>query len=188
MPTAHPRPPLARTSAEAHLYLELHPCPCGERTAARSTAIIELEGEQGLGSRYEGRCPACGRYREFVFRLPADVLLPSFDEVRYGDGTASELLDAGEWLWVADRYAGSVLADTSDLDPEARGQARLALSAAAAAMDEAIAFVPPDTDAVPADALRSELGREMYDDEPGRFDRDRLEIVRDTYRQLLDRA
>ena len=41
------------------------------------------------------------------------------------------------------------------------------------------------SDAVPADAVRSELGRAVYDEEPGRFDRDRLEVVRDTYRALL---
>jgi hypothetical protein len=185
VPTAHPRPPLARTSDEAHVYLDLHPCVCGEREFPRSTAIVQLDDAGALGSRYDGLCPACGRYREYVFRLPADLLLPPPGEVRYGDGTPSELLDPGEWLWVADRHAGSVPADASGLDPAARRQVRAAISAAAAAMDEVLAFLPDGADAVPAEAMRTDLGRLVYDDEPYRFDRDRLEVVRDTYRDLL---
>jgi hypothetical protein len=187
MPTA--LPPLARTSAEAHLYLDLHPCECGQTAFPRDTAILELDaGEPGtalLGSRYEGECPGCGTHREFVFRLPAQARLPLPGQVVYGDGTPSELLDPGEWMWVADRYAASVPASTTGFDDQARGQVRARLSAAAAAMDEVLAFVPADADAVPAATVRSELGRDVYDEDAGRFEQYRLEIVRDTYRQLL---
>ncbi|GAA3388212.1 hypothetical protein GCM10020369_33500 [Cryptosporangium minutisporangium] len=142
-------------------------------------------GDDELGSRYDGECPACGAAREFLFRLPAEAVFPPAGVVVYGDGTPSELLDPGEWLWVADRYAGSVPADTSGLDDAARAQVRVRIGAAAAAMDEVLAFVPTDADAVPPDAVRSELGRAVYEEEPGRFDRDRLEVIRDTYRALL---
>lgn len=185
VPTAHPQPLLARTSDEAHVYLDIHPCVCGERDFPRSLAIIELDGGDVLGSRYDGGCPTCGRFREFVFRLPPDVLLPPPGEVRYGNGTRSELLDPGEWLWVADRYAGSVPADASGLDAGSRRRARTAISAAAAAMDEVLAFLPDDADAIPADAMRTGLGRAVFEDEPERFERERLEVVRDTYRELL---
>jgi hypothetical protein len=186
MPTAPPRPPLARTSAEAHLYMDLRPCECGETAFPRAGAIIELGGEE-LGSRYGGECPGCEAHREFLFRLPAEAVLPPAGSVVYGDGTPSELLDPGEWLWVADRYAGSVPADASGLDEVARRQVRTRIAAAVAALDEVLAFVPADADVVPVDAVRSEIGHAVYAEEPGRFDRDRLEVVRDTYHRLLGR-
>ncbi|SHN75417.1 hypothetical protein SAMN05443668_107292 [Cryptosporangium aurantiacum] len=167
--------------------MDLRPCECGESTFDRDTAIIDLGGD-ALGSRYEGHCPGCGARREFVFRLPAQVILPPAGQVVYGDGTPSELLDPGEWLWVADRFAGSVPAETSGLDEDVRREARVRLAAAAAAMDEALAWVPPGADAIPADAVRSELGLAVYEDEPDRFALDRLEIVRDAYRELLERV
>lgn len=178
-------PPLARTSTEAQLAMELSPCECGETAFPWTTSsTIELTDDE-LGSRYDGDCPSCRTHREFTFRLPTELVLPVAGEVRYGDGQPSELLDPGEWLWVADRYAGSVPAAVTGLDPRARHQVRLRISAAAAAMDEVLAFLPAGADAVPADALRSEMGRAVYDDEPGRFDRDRLDVVRTTYRELL---
>lgn len=178
-------PPLARTSIEAQLYMELRPCDCGETEFPwASSAVVELDADE-LGSRYEGTCPSCGTPREFTFRLPAEIVLAAAGEVRYGDGGPSELLDPGEWLWVADRYASSVPAAATGLDPQARRQVRLRVSAAAAAMDEILAFLPAGADSVPAEAVRSEMGRAVYADEPGRFDRYRLEVVRDTYRKIL---
>ena len=104
--------------------------------------------------------------------------------IAFGDGTPSELLDPGEWLWVADRYARVFPADVLDLDLPARQQARNTATAAAA-MDEVLTFVRAGGQAVPARAFRSERGREVYAREPGRFARDRLVVVRDTYRQIL---
>jgi len=176
-------PPLVRTATEAHLYMDLRPCTCGEPGFPRESAVVELDGE--LASRYSGTCPACGTYREYVFRLPEDVVLPRPGAVVFGDGTPSELLDPGEWLWVADRYAGASPADVSRLDPEDRRRARQQLAAAAAAMDEVLAFVPADAEEVPPGEFRTELGRAVHAEEPGRFARDRLEVVRDTYREML---
>jgi hypothetical protein len=164
--------------------MDLRPCTCGETVFSRASAIVELDGDE-LGSRYDGECAACGSAREFLFRLPAEAAFPPAGVVVYGDGTTSELLDPGEWLWVADRYALSVSADTSSLEDPARAQVRVRIGAAAAAMDEVLAFVPAGADAVPSDAVRSELGRAVYEEEPGRFERERLEVVRDTYRALL---
>lgn len=175
--------PLARTSTEAHLYLDLRPCACGEPGFPRESAVIEVDGE--LASRYSGMCPSCGTYREYVFRLPEDVVMPRPGVVVFGDGTPSELLDPGEWLWVADRYAGASPADVSQLDAEGRRRAHQQLASAAAAMDEVLAFVPADSERVPPEEFRTELGRAVYAEEPGRFSRDRLEVVRDTYREVL---
>jgi hypothetical protein len=182
---ATPLPPLARTSTEAQLYLDLHPCECGESALRWASAVIEL-GPDELGSRYDGACPSCGTHREFTFRLPAEIVMPKVGEVTYGDATPSELLDPGEWMWVADRYGGSAPANAAGLDETDRRQARLRVSAAAAAMDEVLKFVPAGSDRVPPDALRTEVGRAVYDEMPGRFDRDRLEVIRDSYRQILE--
>jgi hypothetical protein len=182
---ASSRPLLARTSTEAHLYLDLHPCECGESSLPWASSVIELD-EEDLGSRYDGPCPSCGTHREFTFRLPAELVLPKPGQIVYGDSTPSELLDPGEWMWVADRYSGSVKADTSGLDEAERLQARMRVSAAAAAMDEVLKFVPIGADWVPPEMFRTEVGRAMYDDMSGRFDRPRLEVVRDTYRQIIE--
>lgn len=182
---ANSRPLLARTSTEARLYLDLHSCECGESELAWASSVIELN-EDDLGSRYDGTCPSCGTYREFTFRLPAEIVMPKIGEIVYGDHTPSELLDPGEWMWVADRYSGSVPADTSSLDEAARRQARLRVLAAAAAMDEVLKFAPPGADRVPPEAFRTEVGQAVYDEMSGRFDRPRLEVIRDTYREIVE--
>ncbi len=143
-----------------------------------------IQAGNELASRYSGYARGCDTYREFVFRLPAQILPSQPEVIAFGDGTPSELLDPGEWLWVADRYARVFPADVLDLDLPARQQARNTATAAAA-MDEVLTFVRAGGQAVPARAFRSERGREVYAREPGRFARDRLVVVRDTYRQIL---
>jgi len=175
---------LARTNAEAHLYLDLHPCVCGDRSRPTETAVLEIQGD--LVSRYRGTCPSCETDREFLFRLPEDIVMPRPGAVVFGDGTPSELLDPGEWLWVADRYARTAPWDPSQVERDKLPQIRRNVAVAEAAMDEILAFIPPGTDAVPPQAFRSERGRSVYAAEPGRFSRDRLTVVRDTYREMLD--
>jgi hypothetical protein len=174
---------LARTNREAHLHMDLHPCRCGDRTRPLDSAVLDLDG--ALASRYSGTCPGCGRHREFLFRLPDELPAPRPGTVVFGTGGPSELLDPGEWLWVADRYAASVPADAGRLGPDRVGPARRAMAYAEAAMGEVLAFVPAGADAVPAEAFRSERGRAVYGAEPGRFSSARLEVVRETYREIL---
>lgn len=173
---------MARTNAEAHIYLDLHPCECGSADFSRQSSVIEVDGE--LASEYRGACAGCGRDRAVVFRLPEQVILPGAGEVVFGTGSASELLDAGEWMWVADAYARAT-PDGAPAGSPAGRRARQQVATAAAAMDEVLAFIPDGQDAVPFDSLRSTRGRAVYDAEPGRFYRDRLEVVRDTYREIL---
>lgn len=171
---------LARTRDEALLYLDLHPCErCGSVEVAWETALVSADGE--LGRSYHGRCADCGNEREYVFRVPEPRSVPlSGGPVVFGGGTPSELLDAGEWLWVSDLTAGDVPVD--DLE-----EARRTLGIAAAAIDEALKFVPAGAAAVPAAALWSDRGREVYAADPGRFERERLVVARDTYRRELAR-
>jgi hypothetical protein len=166
--------PLARTNAESHLYMDLHPCACGEASFTRQSAVVEAEGD--LASYYSGPCARCGTAREFLFRLPAEILAPTPGEVRFGDDRPSELLDPGEWLRLADAYASHGRTNASRLSAD--------LATAVAAMDEVLKFVPAGADAVPETAFWSDAGRAVHAAEPGRFRTSRLEAVRDTYRQL----
>src|SRR5688500_13011920 len=94
--------PVARTNAEAHLYMDLHPCACGEIRFPRTSSVV-TSPDGVLASRYAGTCPQDGTEREFLFRLPERVLAPPLDgAVMYGGSEPSELIDPGEWLSVAD--------------------------------------------------------------------------------------
>jgi hypothetical protein len=179
--------PLARTVPEAHLYLDLHACECGETRFPRdSSTVLTPDGE--LAKRYTGTCPTCGRQRDFLFRLPEEIAIPGPDSPdRYGGPQPSELIDPGEWLFVADRYADRVPADPAGLTEQQRAQARSSLETAAVAIGEVLKFVPPGADAVPPAAFVSDRGRAQYRAEPGRFRAARLAAVRDAYRDLVTR-
>jgi hypothetical protein len=164
--------------------MDLHPCNCGEARFDRTSAVLELPSG-GLSRRYAGRCARCATSREFVFALPVRPVESGPDDVRYGDADPSELLDAGEWLWVADSYARSVPADPHRLPEPARRQARTRLSSAAAAIDETLRLIPPGSDRVPQAMVRSQVGSSMYHREPGRFQAERLLAVREAYRSAL---
>jgi hypothetical protein len=178
---------IARTNAEAHLYMELNPCEnCGETEFQPSSAVIVAEGD--LASRYAGPCPRCGFQREFVFRIPEEVIFSDPDEPVFGDDQPSVLIDAGQWLWFADLIARNVPAEPADgMTADDRHRVLIDLRTAAAAVVEAMRFIPPGADAVAADAIWSARGRAVYDDEPGRFRRIRLDAVRQTYRRLAER-
>ncbi|MEU7691301.1 hypothetical protein OHB01_17060 [Microbispora hainanensis] len=163
---------IARSRDEAQLYLDLHPCACGSVDTDWDSGLASVEGE--LVTSYEGRCAACGAEREHLFGLPAREVTPTGFPT-FGGAEPSELLDPGEWLWVADLTAGNAPME---------GDRRQALSIARAAVEEVIKFVPPGQDEVPEDAFWSERGRAVRAAEPGRFRLDRLLVVRDTYREL----
>jgi hypothetical protein len=174
-------PPLARTNEEAHLFLELHPCPCGESDFEPTSALTQV-GDDWI-CRYSGECVACGRPRAYEFRQPAEIVVP--DETVWAEGDRpSELLDAGEWLWVADIYA-SRSTEHTNLSEAARRQLRTDLLAARAAVLEVFKFLPTGAGEVPAAAFWSERGRAVRDAEPGRFGRLRLEAARTAYDRML---
>ncbi|MBT8227404.1 MAG: hypothetical protein KJO75_18165 [Dactylosporangium sp.] len=171
--------PLCRSHLEAHLYMDLHPCECGTSDFDRGYASAR-EGEWQV--RYRGSCAGCGRLREFAFRV-AECPPRPLDGAWSEGGQPSELLDPGEWLWVADQLAEHPI-DPTDLSDE-QARRRLAdLDLAAGAVDEALLFVPPGAGSVPVEALGSARGRAMHDAAPERFDRVRLDTVRDVYRAL----
>ena len=164
--------PLSRTSAEAHLYLELTGCPaCGQPGFDGTSDMVLVDGE--VLARYRGRCRRCDTPREYLFRLPAEVPVPLGRHVVFGGPEPSELFDPGEWLAVADLAANRAPIATQE-----------DYALAAAAIDEVLKFIPPGADAVPRSALRTDTGRGIYEREPGRFLRARLEAVAATFRSL----
>ncbi|MFI6501429.1 hypothetical protein [Nonomuraea typhae] len=167
--------PVARTRDEALVYLDLNPCACGSVETDWDSGVVSVDGELATG--YDGACGECGTEREYLFALPAREVFPGAEWPTFGGPEPSELLDAGEWLWLADLTAGNV--------PAEPGDARRALSMARAAVEEVLKFIPEGRDDVPPEAFWSERGRQVRDAEPPRFRRDRLLVVRDTYRDLV---
>lgn len=164
---------VARTRDEAHLFLDLHPCErCGSVDVTWQHALVDVAGQ--LLSRYSGTCPGCAREREFLFALPPREIVPG-GHPTFGGSEPSELLDAGEWLWVADLTAGETPADErSD-----------GLAIAIAAIDEVVKFIRPGDDDVPDSAFWSDRGRRVREAQPERFHRNSLLAARESYRRAL---
>ena len=159
-----------RTSEEAHVYMDQRPCTCGDIEFARESAVMTDGGV--LCSRYFGNCRTCGTMREFIFELPK-VQRPIGNQVEFGGGDRSRLLDPGEWMGISEYYAKLDPGTPDDLD------------IARAALEEVIKFLPDGVECVPDDAFWTERGRAVRDREPGRFRRSRLAAVLDVYRTLL---
>jgi len=166
--------------------MQMVPCEtCDETDFDPDSSVLNIDGE--LASRYEGACPRCGTRRAFMFRLPEEILFPDDEEPQFGGEEPSELLDPGDWMWLADMFAGDAPASPDGLDPEQRHGVLVDLRMAAAAIGEVGKFLPEGADAVPPSAFFSERGRAMYAREPGRFVRGRLDVVQRTYRAISDR-
>ncbi|MEV8378404.1 hypothetical protein AB0P21_37040 [Kribbella sp. NPDC056861] len=167
--------PVARTSDEAYVYLDLTPCgDCGATETEWEHGLAQVEGE--LVAAYSGTCEKCSTAREYLFRLPAREHAGA--DPNFGGAEPSVLVDPGQWLDVADQLMSVVPTD----DPAAAG---IMTRFAVAAVAEVLKFVPAGADAVPADRFWTEAGRRVYDLQPGRFRRDRLQVVLETYEGRL---
>lgn len=160
----------ARTTAEAHLYMDLHPCKCGSIEFDRQSAVTTEAGV--LYSRYSGPCHACSTVRMFRFELP-EAIRPIGSSVDFGGDDPSRLIDPGEWLAVADALVARHPGTRDELD------------LARAAVEEILKFIPPGADRVPEDAFFHEPGRALHAKDPARFRRDRLASVLAAYREVL---
>jgi hypothetical protein len=167
---------IARSSLECHLYIELHPCECG---AARTAAQHRLESrDEALIAVYEGPCRGCTRLWQFAFALDPEIPPGR----KFGGTRPSQLIDAGQFLAVADAAARAAPTDAGALDDAGRHRTRALLLRAVAALEEILKFIPPGDDRVPAEALFSTAGKELFLAEPGRFRRSRIEAVLGVYR------
>jgi hypothetical protein len=185
-------PLLARTPKEAFLYIDLHPCVCGESRFEPAESLLIQLGSTGLGRRYKGPCPRCGASREFVFRLPDWPVEPKPGPLSYGDDEPSQLIDAGEWLLLAHSLAKSISIVRGR--PLYRAE-REVIEESVACLDEVLKFIPasgqpPEAaqwEQPPDAAFWTERGRAYRDAQPpGTFRRGRLQAYRGGVASCLD--
>jgi hypothetical protein len=159
----------ARSIQEARLYLDLHPCTCGHTDGFDPELSLELlDGRQV--ARYSGVCAGCGRRRQYEFAL----LPPVTGGAEYGGAEPSRIVDAGEFLWVSDSATDRALSLVDLADERSRSAAHTSFAVAIAALEEVLKFVTAGATGIPAERMRSELGRRMYDANPDRFQLERL--------------
>lgn len=169
----------ARTLAEAHVYASVMAAADAPDAAAASAAEDLAEGADTWTLSVRG----------YEIEVPyASEQAARQVGARFGLGV-SQLVDAGQWLLVATTYARRAL----DLDlaydngPESeRRSIELNWMFAADALTEGVKFLPENADAIPADVLWSELGRQTYQQQPALFGRDKLVDDLEYYRGTLD--
>jgi hypothetical protein len=165
--------PLARTPAEANLYMDIKACPACGGNGFQGTSVVMLQDGQ-VYERHTGTCEECGSPREFVFRMPVELEL-RLGAADFGGPEPSELLDPGEWMTVAE-----VAADREG------GASKEDLEYAAAAAEEVLKFLPPDADEIPATAFHSPVGRDAYARMPERYTRGRLTAIATALREAAE--
>ena len=167
---------------EAELFVELHPCDCGQGTEP-DFSLVKRDGQ--LIAIYEGGCPGCDQERRFEFLIPERTTRGA----AYGGAEPSSIIDAGEFLWYSDRAAERAQLPSVAIDETDLARARSALEVALAALDEVGKFLPPGADILPREAIPSELGKAVYDANPDRFERERLayrkQLLQDAQSQLV---
>ena len=168
--------PKARSIAEAHLYLGLVPCVCGE---VDFDAVSEVLSYAPPVVRYVGNCSRCGQFREFILEVANP---PDEDDLPFAFGYGTEpstLIDAGLWLVVAQQLAQGAheAAGAGALRGEAIPMAYELLVSTAAAVDEIVKFLPEEATAVPDEAFWTEGGRAARRAAPDWFSREYLLVL-----------
>jgi hypothetical protein len=179
--------PIVRTRDEAHLYLDLHPCErCRSVEVAWQSGLTHDKGVPAR--RYHGFCTGCRTAREFVFRLPERPVVPAADDlVFFGGPEPSELFDAGEWRLIGEAAIADGSAPPTG-DPTVDASLRRAFALGVAAYREILKFLPDGADAVPESSFWTPHGRAAFDENPGQFGRDYLELRWRTWQaELADR-
>ncbi|WP_037961041.1 hypothetical protein [Streptomyces violens] len=171
---------IARSALEAHLYMDLHPCECGVAEFARQHSLQERAG--ALVSVYEGACAGCGRQRQFAFEMAEETPPPP---PAFGGPTPSRIIDPGQFKAVAARITTRISPEMLRTPAAERRQFRPQAVYALAATEEVLKFFAEGQDRLPAEAFHSELGRAMYDKDPGKFARDLVESDIELKRQIL---
>jgi hypothetical protein len=184
--------PRARSSVEAHAYLGLHPCPqCGDERFDPVVAVLVEDGV--LITRYTGRCRTCRSAREFRFRIDEEWadndLGPGLTPgpPRFGKSDPSEIIDAGQWLRAADLIMSETPTNILGVSENEWRERQYLFTVAAESVGEVLKFIPDGADRVPSTCFWTDLGREMRDQAPQRFARDKLEHQRAVARELAAR-
>ena len=151
---------------EAHWYLDLQGCSRN----GRRHRLLERDG--CLLVRYELDA------RNGLPPMTAEFSLIEVPE----DANAPLALDAGQLLFLAEAFASQC-----EASPRAgeTAQMRTLLSDAVACLDAVLARIPAEQDAVPPSSMRSTVGHELLQAEPGRLRRTRLAAYRAAMRDRL---
>ncbi|MEU9702684.1 hypothetical protein [Streptomyces sp. NPDC047981] len=162
----------ARSSFEAHLYMDLHRCAeCGSGYFDRQHRL-EQHGDD-IVAVYEGACRQCGTVRRFDFRMAEEIPPPP---PAFGGAQPSQIIDPGEFEKVAGRIAESAGVQLLNSPKSEHYKLRDAVAYTVAAYEEMLKFLPPGGDSIPAAAFTSEVGKARYQADPGNYDRDILEM------------
>lgn len=155
----------ARNSQEIHWFFDLEGVP----SSGREHQLFEQD--QSLVARYflEGWSGVPHARADFICDDKA---------------SASVLLDAGELMLVSDLHASLVDADPLGDEDEIRMQ-RYHLQSAIEAIEVILSLIPPTENHVPEQFFRSARGGKLRDEEPGRFELDRLQAVKLTYKKII---
>ncbi|MGH3680971.1 MAG: hypothetical protein ACRDT2_12085 [Natronosporangium sp.] len=172
---------VSRSTEESHLYMQLHPCECGEADFEwRERGLVQRD--ERLVSVYSGECERCGRPRVFEFALVPEPAPPA---PALGGDLPSSIIDPGEFWRIGEELARAVPADPAALGDDEFYGAYDALAFALASVDEVLKFIPEGADAVPPESFRSPAGRQLHARSPELFSRSRLLATRDAYGRLL---
>ena len=158
--------------------MELHPCECGV-PSFEQRHWLEERGDDLLAI-YEGPCRGCKKTRHFELTL-IDDLPPA--PPAFGGPEPSQLIDPGEFLAAAERTASHVPDDAPTRPPHERVQHKRELGVAIAALEEVLKFIPAGKERVPPECFNGT--RPIYDADPTRFDRHRIEKQIAGYRQRV---
>ena len=176
----------ARTAEEADLYVDLEAEAQGEVPVSRKRRKTERRRETFF--LYEVRCKS-GKLLEFEFRedgLPTPR--PGLRrKVAYGGPQQSLLIDAGEWMKVADRHADRAPGSLAGLPERARREAKADMEIAVAAIEEVMKFLPDGADRVSSASLFSARGKAYFNKDVRRFRRDALSAQLEDFRGRLRR-
>ncbi|MGW4499080.1 hypothetical protein ACWENR_10760 [Micromonospora sp. NPDC004336] len=191
LPGTSPPWPTTRSAWECQAFLTLTPCPGCGGPGLRPTEIATLTGDAGRRWEYQAACGRCGRAETFTFAVAVERA-PAYPG--FGGATPSQLLDAGQFLVLAEAVADAVPADPYDIDPpdpDAVGtveaelaRARDDIGVAVAAVSECLKFVPAGAAAVPRSALWSPAGLARFDADPEAFERRQLLSTLGAFREV----
>jgi hypothetical protein len=172
---------IARTLVEAHTYLSLLAAADGDTEEQSAAATVTTEGDRSWTLSYRNR---------------VEVEVPYDSEqaaravgARFGLGR-SRLVDAGQWVLVAQTYAeravqATVRSGSRAVDPEQIGL-ELNWVFAADALDEALKFLDDGGSAFPDPAFWTDQGRRLAAEQPELLTRAKLVEDLGYYRGALD--
>ncbi len=162
----------AQNVEEMHLYMDAQGC----QKYPRTHRMVEHDGR--LVATYECESIDGSERKLFEFEYP---------DSDKSELTNSKIIDAGEFMLLAERLAQTVPADAFNLPLKKLMEAKLSLEKAVYCLNQILKFIPEDEASVPLDAFWTTRGKAIYESEPNRFQKDRIKTVMASYNELLVR-